>query len=152
MYFARAHANRFYNFWGLEQFRVKMSPKGWEPIYAISNEPRFAASTLYESVPCFRGFRLGRPLGLVSQRHLAKKLARSCRTGIELGERTTSLIASPALESVHTAKQADQLLRAASMQHVCESVPVQRSQKFRQRLVEDALERTRGSDRASICF
>jgi phosphatidylglycerol lysyltransferase len=34
--FARAHANRFYNFRGLERFRTKMSPAYWETIYAIS--------------------------------------------------------------------------------------------------------------------
>jgi phosphatidylglycerol lysyltransferase len=47
MYFARAHANRFYNFRGLEHFRLKMSPERWETVYAIANEPRFSANTLY---------------------------------------------------------------------------------------------------------
>lgn len=55
MHFARAHANRFYNFQGLEQFRVKMYPDKWEPIYAISNEPTFSARTLYALGAAFSG-------------------------------------------------------------------------------------------------
>ncbi|HTU43552.1 MAG TPA: DUF2156 domain-containing protein [Bryobacteraceae bacterium] len=47
MNFARAHANRFYNFRGLEQFRLKMLPDRWETIYAISNERSFSPRTLY---------------------------------------------------------------------------------------------------------
>ncbi len=39
---ARAHANRFYNFRGIEQFRAKMSPARWEKIWFISNERRFS--------------------------------------------------------------------------------------------------------------
>lgn len=55
MYFTRAHANRFYNFRGLEQFRVKMSPEVWEPVYAISNEPRFSTGTAYAVGAVFSG-------------------------------------------------------------------------------------------------
>jgi phosphatidylglycerol lysyltransferase len=55
MYFARTHANRFYNFRGLEQFRVKMFPDIWESVYAISNEPRFSALTLYAVGAVFSG-------------------------------------------------------------------------------------------------
>ena len=47
MYIARAHANRFYNFRGLERFRAKMHPAYWEKIYAISNERRFSPQALY---------------------------------------------------------------------------------------------------------
>lgn len=47
MLFARAHANRFYNFRALEQFRVKMLPSGWEPLYAISNEKSLSVRTVY---------------------------------------------------------------------------------------------------------
>jgi phosphatidylglycerol lysyltransferase len=47
MHFARAHANRFYNFRGLENFRVKLGPQRWETVYAISGEPRLSARTLY---------------------------------------------------------------------------------------------------------
>jgi phosphatidylglycerol lysyltransferase len=55
MQFARLHANRFYNFEGLEQFRVKMSPLAWETIYAISNEPQFSIPTLYSIGAAFSG-------------------------------------------------------------------------------------------------
>lgn len=55
MYFARAHANRFYNFRGLEQFRMKMSPERWEIIYAISNERLFSPRTLYAIGSAFSG-------------------------------------------------------------------------------------------------
>lgn len=55
MYFARAHANRFYNFRGLERFRMKMEPERWETIYAISNEPRFSVRSLYAMGGAFSG-------------------------------------------------------------------------------------------------
>jgi phosphatidylglycerol lysyltransferase len=55
MYFARAHANRFYNFRGLEQFRLKMAPERWETVYAISNEARFSIRTLYAVGGAFSG-------------------------------------------------------------------------------------------------
>lgn len=55
MYFARAHANRFYNFRGLERFRVKMAPERWETVYAISNEPRFSLRSLYAMGGAFSG-------------------------------------------------------------------------------------------------
>jgi phosphatidylglycerol lysyltransferase len=37
---ARAHGRRFYNFDGLESFKAKFKPDSWEPIYAVSNQPR----------------------------------------------------------------------------------------------------------------
>ena len=52
---ARAHANRFYNFQGLEQFRVKMSPHEWEPVYAIATEKHFSPLTLYSIGAAFAG-------------------------------------------------------------------------------------------------
>jgi phosphatidylglycerol lysyltransferase len=55
MYFARAHANRFYNFRGLERFRVKMAPERWETVYAISNEPRFSIRSFYAMGGAFSG-------------------------------------------------------------------------------------------------
>ena len=55
MYFARAHANRFYNFRGLEQFRLKMAPERWDTVYAVSNEPRFSVRTLYAIGGAFSG-------------------------------------------------------------------------------------------------
>jgi phosphatidylglycerol lysyltransferase len=62
--FARAHANRFYNFRGLEQFRVKMKPHHWEPIYAISNEKHFTLRTLYDIGGAFAGLSPWRAIGL----------------------------------------------------------------------------------------
>ena len=43
----RKHGKRFYNFDGLDRFKSKLMPTYWEPVFAISNEKRFSASTLY---------------------------------------------------------------------------------------------------------
>ena len=64
MYFARAHANRFYNFRGLEQFRVKMAPDYWDPVFAISNERQFSPRTLYAIGAAFSGVRPWIAIGL----------------------------------------------------------------------------------------
>ena len=55
MTIARAHTNRFYNFRGLEHFRMKMAPRTWETIYAISNESRFSIMSLYAIGEAFAG-------------------------------------------------------------------------------------------------
>jgi phosphatidylglycerol lysyltransferase len=55
MFVARAHANRFYNFRGLEHFRTKMDPCRWEPVYFISNEKRFSVAALYAIGGAFSG-------------------------------------------------------------------------------------------------
>jgi phosphatidylglycerol lysyltransferase len=55
MSIARAHANRFYNFRGLENFRAKMRPSAWEKLYAISNEKRFSPQALYAVGGAFSG-------------------------------------------------------------------------------------------------
>lgn len=55
MRFARVHANRFYNFRGLERFRLKMDPERWEVVYALSSEPRFSLRTLYAMGGAFSG-------------------------------------------------------------------------------------------------
>lgn len=49
----RAHVHRFYNFQGLEAFKAKFGPSVWEPIYAISSEPRFSPRTLYAVAAAF---------------------------------------------------------------------------------------------------
>lgn len=49
----RVHGERFYNFRGLEQFKTKFRPHGWEPIYAISAEPQFSMRTLYAIAAAF---------------------------------------------------------------------------------------------------
>lgn len=55
MNLARAHANRFYNFRGLERFRARMAPDSWESIYLISNERRFSPQALYAVGGAFSG-------------------------------------------------------------------------------------------------
>jgi phosphatidylglycerol lysyltransferase len=77
--FARAHANRFYNFRGLERFRTKMSPDHWETIYAISNERGFSLRTLYAMGEAFSGISPWRAIGLGVIRalgHEARRLRR----------------------------------------------------------------------------
>jgi len=64
MVIARAHANRFYNFRGLEHFRAKMHPGYWEKIYAISNERRFSFPALYAVGGAFSGVSPVRAVGL----------------------------------------------------------------------------------------
>lgn len=51
----RRHAQRFYNFDGLDAFKSKLYPDNWEPIFAISNEPKFSPSTLYAILSAFSG-------------------------------------------------------------------------------------------------
>jgi phosphatidylglycerol lysyltransferase len=60
----RAHGRRFYNFDGLDRFKAKFLPHAWEPIYAISNEPRFSFFTLYAIAAAFTG---GSPLYAVAK-------------------------------------------------------------------------------------
>lgn len=64
MTMARAHANRFYNFRGLERFRMKLAPARWEAIFAIANQPRFSMRTLYAIGEAFAGISPWRALGL----------------------------------------------------------------------------------------
>lgn len=49
----RLHGRRFYNFDGLDFFKAKFMPDYWEPIYAISSEPRFSFRTLYGVAQAF---------------------------------------------------------------------------------------------------
>jgi phosphatidylglycerol lysyltransferase len=64
MHVARAHANRFYNFRGLERFRAKMHPANWERLYAISNERRFSPQALYAIGGAFSGISPLRAIGI----------------------------------------------------------------------------------------
>jgi phosphatidylglycerol lysyltransferase len=64
MHIARAHANRFYNFRGLERFRAKMHPANWERLYAISNERRFSLQALYAVGGAFSGISPVRAIGI----------------------------------------------------------------------------------------
>ena len=81
MRFARVHASRFYNFRGLEQFRVKMAPGAWEPLYAISNERNFSVRTLYNIGGAFSGIppwlAIGMGIGKAIRRELGGALTGS---------------------------------------------------------------------------
>jgi hypothetical protein len=66
----RAHGRRFYNFDGLEAFKAKFQPRAWEPIFAISREPRFSPHTLYAIAAAFSD---GSPMWAVA-RGLVKAL------------------------------------------------------------------------------
>jgi phosphatidylglycerol lysyltransferase len=49
----RKHGRRFYNFDGLDAFKAKLQPEKWEPVFAISNEPRISPRTLYAIASAF---------------------------------------------------------------------------------------------------
>ncbi len=49
----RAHGRRFYNFDGLDAYKAKFQPQGWEPIYAITSERRVGLGTLYAIAGAF---------------------------------------------------------------------------------------------------
>jgi phosphatidylglycerol lysyltransferase len=51
----RVHGRRFYNFDGLDAFKAKLRPEHWEPVFAISNEPRLSIKTLYAIASAFSG-------------------------------------------------------------------------------------------------
>ena len=51
----RKHGQRFYNFEGLDAFKAKLRPQVWEPVFAISNEPRVSLGTLYAIASAFSG-------------------------------------------------------------------------------------------------
>lgn len=50
---ARVHGRRFYNFEGLEAFKSKFKPEAWEPLFALSNEPRTSFRTLMAIAAAF---------------------------------------------------------------------------------------------------
>lgn len=60
----RAHGRRFYNFNGLDAFKAKFQPEGWEAIFAISNEAQFSPLTLYAIASAFTQ---SSPLTAISQ-------------------------------------------------------------------------------------
>ena len=51
----RKHGQRFYNFDGLDAFKAKLRPERWEPVFAISNEPRVSFKTLLAIAGAFSG-------------------------------------------------------------------------------------------------
>jgi phosphatidylglycerol lysyltransferase len=80
MNFARAHANRFYNFRGLEQFRLKLMPDHWETIYAISNEKRFSIRTLYSVGAAFSGISPWVAIAIGFAKAIQRELGRKPRS------------------------------------------------------------------------
>jgi len=76
MYIARAHANRFYNFRGLERFRAKMHPAYWEKIYAISNERRFSPQALYAVGGAFSEISPVKAIGLAALKGAREEIGR----------------------------------------------------------------------------
>ena len=51
----RAHGRRFYNFEGLDFFKAKLEPDGWEPIYAVTRGRRIGLRDLYAIAGAFSG-------------------------------------------------------------------------------------------------
>jgi len=49
----RKHAQRFYNFDGLDAFKAKLQPENWEPVFAIYNRPRVSPRMLYAIASVF---------------------------------------------------------------------------------------------------
>jgi phosphatidylglycerol lysyltransferase len=74
MRLARLHANRFYNFRGLERFRLKLAPARWDTIYAISNERRFSVRALYAIGEAFAGMAVWRALAIGAARAVRHEL------------------------------------------------------------------------------
>jgi phosphatidylglycerol lysyltransferase len=58
----RKHAQRFYNFDGLDAFKAKLQPATWEPVFAIYNRPRISPRLLYALASVFSG---NKPIRLV---------------------------------------------------------------------------------------
>lgn len=56
----RLHGKRFYNFDGLDAFKAKLRPKTWEPVFALSNEPRLSLRTIYAIAAAFSENKPGR--------------------------------------------------------------------------------------------
>ena len=60
----RLHGRRFYNFAGLDQFKARLRPERWDPVYAIAGTPRFSPRMLYAIAGAFSG---GSPVLLVAR-------------------------------------------------------------------------------------
>jgi len=74
MRMARAHANRFYNFRGLEQFRAKLQPARWDKVWFISNEKRFSMRALYAVGGAFSGISPMRAIAIAVIRGAAQEV------------------------------------------------------------------------------
>ena len=47
------HGQRFYNFDGLDAFKAKLQPSGWEPVFAVTNEQKISPQMLYAIASAF---------------------------------------------------------------------------------------------------
>jgi phosphatidylglycerol lysyltransferase len=93
---ARAHTNRFYNFRGLENFRMKMEPEAWETIYTVSNERRFPLASLYAIGEAFAGIAPWRAVGLGILRAIAQEFRNARRLAAKrIGGRRKQAQAAP---------------------------------------------------------
>ncbi len=81
----RAHGRRFYNFEGLDAFKAKLRPDGWEPLYAITDRGRFSPEVL---LAIGGAFTRGRPFATTA-RALAWAVAEEAGsiTGVRLRHR-----------------------------------------------------------------
>lgn len=68
---ARAHGRRFYNFNGLEAFKAKFRPDGWEPVWLLTNDRAVRPSHLWAIAAAYAG---GSPV-----RTLARAVGRAAR-------------------------------------------------------------------------
>lgn len=98
MRFARAHANRFYHFRGLEHFRSKLGPQCWEAMYAISNEHRFSPGTLYAVGSAFSEISPWLAVGIGALRAAGVEWNRAIRQIWKMSRRAAVRDASIAVE------------------------------------------------------
>ncbi len=71
----RAHGQRFYNFDGLDAYKAKFQPHGWEPIYAITSERSVGLGTLYAIAGAFGKMSPWRLLALALGRAAGKEIS-----------------------------------------------------------------------------
>lgn len=77
----RKHGRRFYNFDGLDSFKAKLRPQRWEPVFALSNEPRVSFRTLYAITEAFSGNSPGRLVAAGLGRAVKTEFSRLKRIG-----------------------------------------------------------------------
>lgn len=61
---ARAHGRRFYNFGGLEAFKAKFRPNGWDPVWLIGGGGALRPRDLWAVISAYAG---GSPAGTLSR-------------------------------------------------------------------------------------
>lgn len=82
---ARAHGRRFYDFGGLDAFKAKFRPDGWESISAIADGPRFTPQALWAIAGAFSRespvMLVARALGGAARAELRRVVASDVRQG-----------------------------------------------------------------------